>query len=152
MRLIISALLTNQPTRRTGALFGTYHSQRQKLPRLVEVLFQWLINLHRNYVRHCPVFEKYSTYAYFRELSLFQSSGNRSVRSRILTAVTMKPVVLCNVTSCGLVEVYLRFGGTCCFHPLGQIPDDSNIYITDHQYTYTYKLYTAFIFGILVNG
>jgi hypothetical protein len=41
------------------------------------------------------------------------------VGCEVLNAVTMKKNVVWNVAPCNLVEVYRRFGGTCCLHPQG---------------------------------
>jgi hypothetical protein len=37
-----------------------------------------------------------------------------NVRFEVLTAVTMKITVVCNVTSCILLDIYNHFGGTFC--------------------------------------
>jgi hypothetical protein len=43
-------------------------------------------------------------------------------RMQVLTAASMKMAVFWVVAPCGLVEVYRRFTGACCLHPLDDEP------------------------------
>jgi hypothetical protein len=48
---------------------------------------------------------------------------NTCLRFEVPAAVTVRITVVCDVTSCGLVEVSLSFVGTCCLHLQGSKVD-----------------------------